>query len=794
LNSINSIDKKYLAKQIYILLLKCYANGDIKELEKETNFTQRLLNITTADISAFDKGISRKNNPIHLSSNTKSTLKNTIFNDKATIVFTEIEKIIQYTDDYIDNDINNEKKINQNRINDWLSIRKNKTKNSNDPEIVNFLSLQDKVSQSKNNTIEKFDLNDSNYNSVIDFEEFKISILNIFLGYNIVIHPEESSKSLIYDTQNNIVTFEKINYELQYDPNDKTLKRMRDSRDLCVLMKRDKTAKNFCVIFSYEEKENYPSKTKYIIRLYESTKDHIPTKNSIQRGQSENLLKYEFTFELKSMTEPIPYIINNVEIGKIQYIFDSNSINEFNKKYKKKGPDHTVEINLFDETMEKIQKWVSIDSETNDRDRHNFTFQAIKENRLSTYTIDISFYDFVFDNLIVNKTDKNYLQIRNNFKTFITKYNAIKNDLKNKLKALNTGAFKICKNRNDEGEYINKQIFLFKKALQAIYNKKNKNNPVLLQDVPGFNDYFIDKHTFDVFEKYNENDFKPTIDKSDIMKSIFDEWKNEESQENNDEEYENFSKISEFSVFDVFSIGIEERHKRDIYRFQYIKNNELLKLLNTVKFNDMCKNLRVFDKNVSFNKLHEIILIIKRDIINNSEDVNTINKISKENSTKKSETLDTDTYKLTEKIISLNVPDLTTLFIIVDTKLKALDDIFSNNTQIQYSEFLKYLTEIFDAVYNLNSTTAIGILNNTKNGNYKGDILLTNEIKKGLGIQTDEPPVNKIVQPPVINKPAIIKPIKYPKTNVSKKIFSNASGKGNNNRKFTSRKILKPWK
>jgi hypothetical protein len=262
-----------------------------------------------------------------------------------------------------------------------------------------------------------------------------------------------------------------------------------------------------------------------------------------------------------------------------------------------------------------------------------------------------------------------------------------------------------CGDRREEGDFINSSLRLFKKAINLVYDKKNGGNPVLLQDIPGFEPPTHMQHTFDVFKKYSDAELQKTFDESLVMKTIFDAWVKASSK--SEDTHTKFAGCSDFTTFNVFSVG--QDYEKDGLRFQYMQINDLLDLIEIVKFDCGCEPL---EKNYfsgirenHLDKLKGIVEKIKRDILKNAN----------------VEALTTEA--LTTKIKELRIAELTQLFETVDPIITKCED-----PNITCSNFLKNLEQIFDAFNIVNSTTALGILNSNKNGIYKGDVTMTKEM------------------------------------------------------------------
>ena len=105
---------------------------------------------------------------------------------------------------------------------------------------------------------------------------------------------------------------------------------------------------------------------------------------------------------------------------------------------------------------------------------------------------------------------------------FITDLGNLYNEI-NRHAQVKEVAQKYCNLRTKEGKFINSELALLTKAVDACYSLKNSGQPLMPKNIPGVNDFFEGRHIFKVLDKvvYNVDSFKEVVNKSMIMNAIF---------------------------------------------------------------------------------------------------------------------------------------------------------------------------------------------------------------------------------------------------------------------------------
>jgi hypothetical protein len=246
-----------------------------------------------------------------------------------------------------------------------------------------------------------------------------------------------------------------------------------------------------------------------------------------------------------------------------------------------------------------------------------------------------------------------------------------------------------CKLRSNEGKFINSNIRNSDNSVQINYNLQNNGKPFFPKFVPGNDDFFQKKHIFEVIEKteYTTQTFKESVEKSQIMKSIYElcsEKRCFEGKVDDLETYKQFSNNLSVVYFLVFDIS-ESANKDN--KIQYIhKIDELYVLLKEVQYDMKFEALKI----INFSAKAEEY---KQKVRNTIEDIN----FQFTSTGIKTGYGNNDT-------LTIIIPEITDMFKIIGEQIRQLNSVNS------FSGLIGILNEIIKSIYVVNITTPIGPL------------------------------------------------------------------------------------
>ncbi len=277
-------------------------------------------------------------------------------------------------------------------------------------------------------------------------------------------------------------------------------------------------------------------------------------------------------------------------------------------------------------------------------------------------------------------------------------------------------AQKYCNLRTKEGKFINSELALLTKAVDACYSLKNSGQPLMPKNIPGVNDFFEGRHIFKVLDKvvYNVDSFKEVVNKSMIMKAIFDTCEkfgmfDKPSQDDNSsnragttsedinksnsnsnqlENYKSFSTMLSVVYFLVFDLS---RSAEKDNKIQYININPLFNLLTEVEYDMELEELGLVD--FENEKQKEYVKIIKYTIANikNYFESNGISTTGTVNSKGSSQGLKVN-------------GDVSSMFQAIEGAMRVVEGARS------YPAFHIALLGLIDTIDSINMTTSIGTL------------------------------------------------------------------------------------
>lgn len=247
-----------------------------------------------------------------------------------------------------------------------------------------------------------------------------------------------------------------------------------------------------------------------------------------------------------------------------------------------------------------------------------------------------------------------------------------------------------CELRSNEGKFINSNIRNSDNSVQINYNLQNNGKPFFPKFVPGNDDFFQKKHIFEVIEKteYTTQTFKESVEKSQIMKSIYElcsEKRCFEGKVDDLETYKQFSNNLSVVYFLVFDIS-ESANKDN--KIQYIhKIDELYVLLKEVQYDMKFEALKI----INFSAKAEGY---KQRVRNTIEDINF--HFTNTGGIKTGYGENTG--------LTIIIPEITDMFKIIGKQITKLNSVNS------FSGLIDILNEIIKSIYVVNITTPIGPL------------------------------------------------------------------------------------
>lgn len=299
--------------------------------------------------------------------------------------------------------------------------------------------------------------------------------------------------------------------------------------------------------------------------------------------------------------------------------------------------------------------------------------------------------DKMIANRILNYTVKSSTQRANDFEKtkavkelFVTDATRILKEIQ-RFNDVNKLIEPICKERSEEGKYINTELQNLTEAIEAIYIYKNNGRPPLKKPIEGNNDFFYKKHIFNVLNNvsYDEPKLTKVLEKSAIIKAIYNCVTPAKYS------YSTFAKAISVVYFCVFSWSCDTEKENKI---QYIEINALYNLLQECNYDYELGVDFIGDKQ---KKYLEIFTGVTTELTTyfTGNNMNAVYEI---------------------KDLLQNITE-------VSTKL---------NDAINYAEFITSLREIVKKIDDLNATTAVGTLHTVSkiiNG-VNGDVLQTEDL------------------------------------------------------------------
>lgn len=274
-------------------------------------------------------------------------------------------------------------------------------------------------------------------------------------------------------------------------------------------------------------------------------------------------------------------------------------------------------------------------------------------------------------------------------------------------------AQKYCNLRTKEGKFINSELALLTKAVDACYSLKNSGQPLMPKNIPGVNDFFEGRHIFKVLDKvvYNVDSFKEVVNKSMIMKAIFKTCEDfgmfgKPSQDNSSQRagttpedesnsnrnqlknYESFSTMLSVVYFLVFDLS---RSAEKDNKIQYININPLFNLLTEVEYDMELEELGLV--NFEKDKKTEYVKTIEKTIDN-------IKKYFESNGISTTGTVNS---KGSQPGLKVN-GDVSSMFQAIEGAMKVVEGARS------YPAFHIALLGLIDTIDSINMTTSIGTL------------------------------------------------------------------------------------
>ena len=264
-----------------------------------------------------------------------------------------------------------------------------------------------------------------------------------------------------------------------------------------------------------------------------------------------------------------------------------------------------------------------------------------------------------------------------------------------------------CQLRLEEGIFINMQLALLTKAVDAVYSMKNLGQPLLPKFVPGSNDFFEGRHIFKVLDKvaYTTESFKTVVDQSIIMKAIFDMCLtigvfNDSSSSASSAssvsivQYEKFATALSVVYFLVFDLS---RNSEKQNKIQYIDINGMFDLLRDVEYDMELESMElvVFNNKKSnyLEKLQKNLTTIHNYFIENGIDIG-----------QKGGGAGGGGGGGRQQIALIKIAEITSMFVSINAKYTTL------NNATGYKDFLNNLNELIQSIDNINMITSIGTL------------------------------------------------------------------------------------
>lgn len=247
-----------------------------------------------------------------------------------------------------------------------------------------------------------------------------------------------------------------------------------------------------------------------------------------------------------------------------------------------------------------------------------------------------------------------------------------------------------CELRSNEGKFINSNIRNSDNSVQINYNLQNNGKPFFPKFVPGNDDFFQKKHIFEVIEKteYTTQTFKESVEKSQIMKSIYElcsEKRCFEGKVDDLETYKQFSNNLSVVYFLVFDIS-ESANKDN--KIQYIhKIDELYVLLKEVQYDMKFEALEIINFSAKAEGYKQRVRKTIEDINFHFTNTGGIKTGYGENTG-----------------LTIIIPEITDMFKIIGKQITKLNSVNS------FSGLIDILNEIIKSIYVVNITTPIGPL------------------------------------------------------------------------------------
>ncbi len=368
--------------------------------------------------------------------------------------------------------------------------------------------------------------------------------------------------------------------------------------------------------------------------------------------------------------------------------------------------------NNNDKLSENIQKWKRNDPTnisfytvcivTHNDVIYNIPVKVTMTNSIDTYSTESASEDQKLANKIVKGWNMDASKINEAKKQFQTDLDILYGEINRHAKVKEV-AQKYCNLRKKEGIFINNELALLTKAVDACYSLKNSGQPLMPKNIPGVNDFFEGRHIFKVLDKvvYDVDSFKKVVDNSMIMKAIFDTCgsldifpkkiidnqmragSNEPEPQNELENYTSFSKMLSVVYFLVFDLS---RSAEKDNKIQYIDINPLFDLLTQVEYDMELEEFGMdfnTEKQIYINKITNTKTYIENYFVSNGISTST--------------TLTTDT------TLKSNV-DVSSMFKAIEDEMKKV------NAANSYPEFHIALLGLIETIDKTNMTTSIGTL------------------------------------------------------------------------------------